>query len=280
MRTLRHTTILALLLYMTGVAGAAGLKLIPLQSTPGFIGFLVAGKGKEIAWIASGMDSKTVLKIELLKNGSPVRVLASGIPVTKAAPNAQGELFGFFVWTPNQSDIGCAYSIKVGMENGAVSANTETFGIFEAYSFSDSSGNQSSVRLDSPNSGVLTIGSTSNITWSMIAFPQANPTGKIKLELYFQNGKVGDIAEIPLDFSKCPVKGQYAWTVGKLASIVNPAMIPDGKNLMAGNNYQIHLNNYLGGTFVIALPGSGGKPVPGGAPLPKVPKGGRDTIKN
>jgi len=283
MRIHQIFTSFLLVLLMVGIVEAGDFNLVGLDQSPGtpFHGYLVAGQQKEIAWIGYGIDPKTTIKIELLKSGQFLRMLATGYSIAKLGPNAQGQVFGYYIFTPMQSDIGCLYTIKIAAENGSFSKTTELFGIFEAYIFTDSFGNQSFNRLDSPNNGVLTRGKTVNIIWTTIASPLVIPTGKIKLELYFQNKKVGDIAEIPFDSNKCPVKGQYSWTVGKLASVTNPAMVSSGNNLIAGNFYQIRINDYLGSTFVIALPSSsGGKPVPGGSPLPKVPKGGMDTIKN
>ncbi len=231
-----------------------------------------------INWIAKDLNPATKLKVTLLKNGTPFRVLGSGLALTNGAdPQQHGPiLLGNLWWTPTVADIGCGYAAFVAAEDGSVSFTGERFGVFAAMNF-PTKGAASNVRLDQPTAGrVLVLGQTGMIAWSLIADSRLWPSKKLKLELFFGDGKVGDVAEISLDFRQCPANGSYAWVVGKVTGITDVSRIPDGKNLIPGNSYWIRASgdgsSYFGPQFVIA--GHANLPAPGATPLHKVPTGG------
>jgi hypothetical protein len=282
MRARCLVAILALFLCVTGSASAASIKLVDLwqSNVPYYHYFWVGRTNIEVAWLSSGLSPQATVKIELLKSGAPFRVLATGVPVQKSgATNSDGQLWGYWVWSvgPGSGDVGCFDSFRVTADGGGPSETTATFGIFDANEFKDSHGNASRVRVDAPVGGVLLRGQTTNIAWSLIAAS----ADTIKLELYYQNAKVGDIGTIPVNPQACPVRGQFPWIVGRVSAVANPAMVPDGKNVIAGNYYEIRASTsfgwYLGGTFVIAL--TSNKPSPSGTPLHKVGPG-TGTIKD
>ena len=200
-------------------------------------------------------------------------MLASDVPLTNGTPGQQGTLLlGNVWWTPTVADIGCHYAFRVEAEDGSVSFTTESFGIFAAMIF-PTKGAPSNVRVDEPKTGsVFRLGNTGVIAWSLIANPKYWPSGKLKLELFFENSKVGDIAEIHLAFRGCPASGSYAWQVGVLTGITDYSRIPDGKNLIPGNGYWVRAsgdgNSYFGEPFVIT--GLLTLPTPGAGPLHKL----------
>ena len=285
MRTRCLVAVLAACLLAAGAASAATIQLVDIwTSNVHAYNYFAVGKGIEIAWLTKGVPAEGTVKIELLKNGAPFRTLASGFPVAKSAEtNSEGQLWGYWVWSPGPAagDTGCFDSFRVTVEPAGPSATTQNVGIFDAWEFKDSSGTISKVRLDSPNGGVLVKGQTATISWTVIPYFAAVPSGSVKLELYYQNAKVGDIAEVPVIWRACPMRGQYSWTVGQLAAATNAAMAPDGKSAMAGNFYRVRVSvgggGYLGSTFVIAL--TSGMPKPAGTPLHKVTPG-PGTIKD
>lgn len=280
MRALRFAASVAISLCVTGAATAASLKVVSIWIANSQVGFFWVGHAIEVPWIAGGVSLQTKIKVELLRRGLPARVLAQGLPVSKDGhTNSNGEVFNYFIWQPGPapSDVACSNAFRVSTEDGSLSAVSDVFPIFDALEFKDSHGSSSRVRVDAPVGGVLLRGQTTNIAWSYIAAS----ADTIKLELYYQNAKVGDIGTIPVNPQACPVRGQFPWIVGRVSAVANPAMVPDGKNVIAGNYYEIRastsVGGYLGGDFVIAL--TGGKPGPVGTPLHKVTPGA-GTIKN
>jgi hypothetical protein len=229
-----------------------------------------------IGWVAKDLNPATKIKVTLLRNGAPLRVLGSGLPLTNGDPPQDGPFrLGHIYWMPAAADIGCHYSVLVAAEDGSASFTSQPFGIFAAMNF-PTKGAPSNVRLDQPTEGrVLVLGERGMIAWSLIADPKLWPSKKVKLELFFQNSKVGDIAEVSLDFAGCPAHGSYTWPVGKVTGITDYSRIPDGKNLIPGNYYWVRASgdgsSYFGPQFVIA--GKANLPAPGSTPLHKVPAG-------
>jgi hypothetical protein len=228
-----------------------------------------------IGWSANGLSPSTKIKVTLLRNGAPLRVLGSGLALTNDNPGQspqQAYQLGGIWWTPTVGDIGCNYAALVATEDGSASFTSHTFGVFAAMNF-PTKGAPSNVRVDEPKTGsVFGLGHTGVIAWSLIADPKLWPSRKIKLELFFGDFKVGDIAEIPLEFRGCPASGSYTWQVGALTAITNFSRIPDEKNLIPGSGYWIRASgdgsSYFGEPFVIA--GTLSLPTPGTTPVHKV----------
>ena len=232
-----------------------------------------------IGWSANGLSPSTKIKVTLLQNGAPLRVLGSGLVLTNDNPGQspqQAYQLGGIWWTPTVRDIGCNYAARVATEDGSASFTSQPFGVFAAVQF-PTKGQPSNVRLDQPTAGrVLVLGQSGVVAWSLIADPKLWPSKKVKLELFFKEGKVGDIAEVPLDFAACPANGAYTWLVGKVTNVTDIARIPDGKNLIPGNEYWIRASgdgsSYFGPQFVIS--GASHVPAPGATPVQKIPTGG------
>ncbi len=284
MRAHRVVLTFAALLGLAGASAAATIKVVDFETTNAPPPYAWVGRALEVMWIAGGVGASATVKVELLKAGAPPRLLAAAVPVGRTdEANAQGERSNYYVWTPGPApaDVGCGYAFRVTLNGLGASASTKSFNIYDALQFKDSHGNVASVRLDAPNGGVLIAGRTATITWSSIGGPSYNPAGTVRLELFFQGAKVGDIAEVPVNRRACTVRGQYPWVVGRVASAANPALVPDGKNAAPGNFYEVRVSTggvgYLGGTFVIAL--TSGRPSPGGTAVPKVTPGA-GTIKD
>lgn len=275
MRKFVFVVVLAVLVGMAA-SGEAGTLTPYGNMLPG--DYFWVGLKQSIGWVATGVDPKTKIKVTLLRNGAPLRVLGAGLPLNNNSTpgaNARASTIGFIWWTPTVSDIGCRYAFQVATETGGLSFTTQIFGIFAAASF-PTKGAPSYVKLEAPTAGkVLLLGQPATIKWSLIAEPSRWPSKKLLLELFWQNGKVGDITTIPLDFHGCPTTGYYTWTVGQVTNISNTGQIPDGKNLAPGNFYWVRASgdgsSYFGEMFVIAH--SGGKPTGKGTPVPK-PGGG------
>ncbi len=276
MRKLLLPFALALAAAMSAQAGTLG----PGGTLNGLDGW--PGQKFGISWIAKDLKPGTKIKVTLLRNGASLRVLATGLSLTNEASPQRGPILrGNLWWTPTAADIGCNYAALVATEDGALSFTTETFGVFAAMAF-PTKGGLSNVRVDQPVAGrVLVLGQQGAIAWSLIANPKHWPSKKLKLELFYDTFKVGDIADVPLDFTKCPASGSYSWIVGKLTSITNYSRIPDGKNLVPGNSYWVRASgdgsSYFGPVFVIAP--SSGMPAAVGTHVPK-PVGGASPPLN
>ena len=230
-----------------------------------------------IGWVANGLSPQAKIRVTLMRNGAPLRVLGSGLPLNNEDPPQTGPIIlGHIYWTPAAGDIGCNYAARVEAEDGSAAFTSQPFGVFAAMNF-PTKGAPSNVRLDQPTEGkVLVLGQRGLISWSLIADAKLWPSKKLKLELFWENSKVGDIAEVNLDFGQCPVRGSYTWPVGKLTGITDYARIPNGKSLIPGNNYWVRASgdgsSYFGPSFVIAA--SSNLPLPGTAPKQKLPVGG------
>ena len=164
-----------------------------------------------IGWSAKGLGPSTKIKVTLLRNGAPLRVLGSGLALTNDNPGQspqQAWQLGGIWWTPTVRDIGCNYAALVATEDGPASFTSQPFGL--------------------------------------------------------------------LDFAACPASGAYTWLVGKVTNVTDVSRIPDGKNLIPGNEYWIRASgdgsSYFGPQFVIS--GASHVPAPGATPVHKLPSGG------
>jgi hypothetical protein len=273
--------LLPLFLALAGSVPALAGTLQPAGSIGPNSGHFWPGKKIEIGWIAKGLSWPSAkIKVTLLQNGAPLRVLGSGLAPTWS--NQQDPQRGGIWWTPTVSDIGCNYAVLVATEDGSASFTSQRFGVFAVIAAMEFPNQDqfSNVRLDQPTAGsVLVLGQSRVITWSLNADPKLWPSKKLKLELFFSSFKVGDIAEVPLDFAACPVSGAYTWLVGKVTNggrLSQVSRIPDGKNLIPGNEYWIRATGdgraYATPRFVIS--GESHLPAPGATPVHKLPTDG------
>jgi hypothetical protein len=221
--------------------------------------YLLSGKQVNIDWSSTGISPQTKLKLTLLKNDAPLRVIATGLPLTNGYQNVIGDWVNDTPWTPANSDIGCNYKFQLSTEDNTVSTTGLLFQILPANRFV-SQGKYTYVRLDWPQGGeVLRLGKSYQIKWAWIPFPQIWPSQKLKLELFYNNSKVSDIATVGLNFfNQCQVYGTHNWLVSS--------------NLTAGNFYQIKISgdssSWLSNNFIIAYP----SPATGSGTGSKVPK--------
>jgi hypothetical protein len=209
-------------------------------------GYLVSGKQVTINWFSKDIDLKTKLKLTLLKDGAPLRVIATGLPLTNGYKDILNQWCNDTKWTPANSDIGCNYKLLLSTEDNTISDTSQKFDIFPAKNFV-SQGKYSYVRLDSPHGGeVWRLGQSYQIKWTCIPIINQWPSRKLKLELFYNQNKVADIATVNLDFNQCPLYGSLNWTVGS--------------NLTPGNTFQITISgdgsSWLSGNFIIAYPSS------------------------
>jgi hypothetical protein len=209
-------------------------------------GYLVSGKQVTINWFSKDIDLQTKVKLTLLKNGAPFRVIATGLALTNGYKDILNQWCNDTKWAPANSDIGCNYKLLLSTEDNTISDTSQTFGIFPAKNFV-SQGKYSYVRLDSPHGGeVLRLGQSYQIKWTFLPIINQWPSQKLKLELFYNQNKVADIATVNLDFNQCPIYGSLNWTVGS--------------NLTPGNTYQIKISgdtsSWLSGNFILAYPGS------------------------
>jgi hypothetical protein len=257
-------TILAVILFLATPGYSGYLKLGGTMYS-GTDGYLVDGKQVTINWFSKGIDLKTKLKLTLLKNGAPFRVIATGLALTNGYQDILKQWCNDTKWTPANSDIGCNYKLLLSTEDNTISDTSLKFDIFPAKNFV-SQGKYSYVRLDSPHGGeLLRLGQPYQIKWTCLPIVNQWPSHKLKLELFYNQNKVADIATVNLDFNQCPIYGSLNWTVGS--------------NLAPGNTYQIKISgdssSWLSDNFIIAYPGS----KPGsGSKVPQVDKskGGMD----
>ncbi len=238
------------------------LKLggVPYSTDPSCLQqYVLSGKQVAIDWSSSGISPQTKLKLELLKNDAPLRVIGTGLPLTNGYQNAIGDWVNNIPWTPSSSDIGCNYKFKLSTEDNTVSTTGMLFHILPANRFV-SQGKYTYVRLDWPQGGeVLRLGKSYLLKWTWIPFPQVWPSQTLKLELFYNNSKVSDITTVGLNFfNQCQVYGTHHWLVSS--------------NLTAGNFYQIKISgdssSWLSNNFIIAYPTS----TPGSGTGSKVPK--------
>jgi hypothetical protein len=220
-----------------------------------------AGEQIEIYWCSSkDIDPQMKVKLVLLKNDAPYRVIATNFPLTDGttAVGCQPDpaWFGKTWWTPATGDIGCNYKFQLSAEgNNSISATSQQFNISSAGHFAQAGNNPTWVKLDAPHAmEQLLRGHSYQIKWTCIPSTFRWPTGNLKLELFDNNNKVADIATLNVNFqgAQCPIHGSYNWMVGN--------------NLSAGNNYRIRIsgdNNWMGDNFLIIItsykPGSGTK---------------------
>jgi hypothetical protein len=251
-----------LCLAMASHAAPVYLKLggAPYSTDPSSLQqYLLSGKKVDINWSSTGISPQTKLKLALLKNDAPLRVIATGLPLTNGYQNAIGDWVNSAPWTPSSSDIGCNYKFQLSTEDNSVSTTGMLFQILPTNHFV-SQGKYTYVRLDWPQGGeVLRLGKSYLIKWTWIPFPQVWPSQKLKLELFYNHSKAGDIATVGLNFfSQCQVYGTHNWLVSS--------------NLTAGNFYQIKISgdssSWLSNNFIIAYP----TPTPGSGTGSKVPK--------
>ncbi len=221
--------------------------------------YLLKGKKVDINWSSSGIGSQTKLKLALLKNNAPFRVIATGLPLTNGYQNAIGDWTNSTFWTPANSDIGCNYKFQLSTEDNTVSTTGLLFHILPANQFV-SQGKYTYVRLDWPQGGeVLRLGKSYQIKWTWVPFAQVWPSHQLKLELFSNNSKVVDIATVGLNFfDQCQVYGTHGWLVSN--------------SLAPGNYYRMKISgdssSWLSNNFIIAYP----SPTTGSGTGSKVPK--------
>lgn len=221
--------------------------------------YLLSGKQVNIDWSSTGISPQTKLKLALLKNNAPFRVIATGLPLTNGYKNVINDWVNSTPWTPANSDIGCNYKFELSTEDNSVSTTGLPFHILPTNHFV-SQGKYTYVKLDWPHGGeVLRLGKSYQLKWTWIPFLPLWPSQKLKLELFFNNSKVSDIATVGLNFfNQCQIYGTYNWVVSS--------------NLTAGNFYRIKISgdssSWLGDNFIIAYP----TPTTGSGTGSKVPK--------
>lgn len=208
--------------------------------------YLLGGKQVLINWFSYGIDLQTKLKLTLLKNGVPFLVIATGLSLTNGYKDIRDFWCGDAKWTPGNNDIGCNYKMQLSTEDNTISDTSQGFYILPATEFV-SQGKYSYVKLDSPKGGeILYLGKYYVIKWTCKPINSHWPSQKLKLELFYNNTKVGDIANVDLNFNQCPVYGSYNWAFGS--------------NLTPGNFYQIRISgdssSYFSDNFIIAYPSS------------------------
>ena len=235
-----------------------------LLTTPGYSGYLrlggamyagagvedylLVGKQVNINWSSKDIDLQTKVKLTLLKNGVPFRVIAKGLSLTNGYKNIMDEWCNDTNWTPANSDMGCNYKVQISTEdNPPISDTSRRIDIFPVEKFV-SQGKYSYVKLDSPKGGeIVPLGKNYMIKWTCIPNKfHWSTSPKLKLELFYNNSKIVDITNVNLNFNQCPIYGSYNWMVGS--------------NLTAGNFYQIKVSGdssiYLSDNFIIAYPSS------------------------
>ncbi len=205
-------------------------------------GYLVSGKQVTINWVSKDIDLKTKLKLTLLKDGAPFRVIATGLPLTNGYKDILNQWCNDTKWTPVNSDIGCNYKLLLSTEDNTISDTSLKFEIFPVKNFVFQ-GKYSYVRLDWPHGGeVLRLGQSYQIKWTCLPIENHWPSKKLRFELLYNNNKVADLATVNLDFIQCTIYGTFNWTVGS--------------NLAPGNTYQIKASgdgsSWLSRNFIIA----------------------------
>jgi hypothetical protein len=245
MKTFAFFTIMATLLFLAAPGYCGYLKLGGTMYA-GTDGYLVSWKQVTINWFSKDIDLQKKLKLTLLKNGVPFRVIATGLPLTNGYKDMLNQWCNDTKWTPADSDVGCKYKLLLSTEDNTISDMSQQFDIFPAKNFV-SQGKYSYVRLDAPQDGeLLRVGQSYQIKWTCIPIIAQWPSQKLKLELLYNKRKAADITTVTLDFSQCPIYGSYSWMIDN--------------NTTPGNTYQIKISgdssSWLSDNFIIAYPSS------------------------
>ncbi len=98
--------------------------------------YLLVGKQVNINWSSKDIDLQTKVKLTLLKNGVPFRVIAKGLPLTNGYKNIMDEWCNDTNWTPANSDMGCNYKVQISTEdNPPISDTSRRIDIFPVEKF-------------------------------------------------------------------------------------------------------------------------------------------------
>ena len=239
--------VLALIILSSVLSSGASGSTLKFQGTfanPPSSWLFLSNATMHIGWQIKPGTGQERMIVVLLRNGSVSKTLASDVSnkFANMGNAADNYWYNEVVWKPGSGDANCHFQVKVKTMDGSLSLTSAEFNIYPHLNY-QKNGVYSYARLIYPLGGkTYLLHMNTDIKWEGNMTPSAWPSGKIHLKLMANdNGNiihVGDIVDVTIDYSGCPITGQYSWKVGTLTNITHPEKKPNGTN---GVKYRVRL---------------------------------------